>query len=458
MSETENITVTVSSDEYTAYMTVNSVSSLKLSLTQLGPVLKQHGVVFGIKKDALMKLVDQYNKGIPIENAIIAEGVRPFPGVRPEIDYKFNPSFSPHETQGGKTDYHEISKFISITKDQLLVVKKKFQKPVDGVTVTGKQTLFEKFDDIPITAGENVLQEEKDNIIYFKATSDGVLNYSDHRVSVFPKLEIPEDVDFSVGNIHFKGNVKVGRDVLPDFIIEAAGEIVLWGSAIACTLKAGKGIDVHAGIVGKNKGEIYSGSFIKTTFVENSNMTAKSDITVKTGIIGSHVNCEGSLKMELPRSRIVGSTIHAAKGIIAYNVGSPFDSSTTLVTGFNPEQEENHLKVKDKLDHKMKEAKDLEAKYGRPILERHKEPPAFSLRAKEDIARWDALKHEIQLTFEELKKAEEEMYDINAVIQIKETLFPRVTLQVGKGTIVTSQEFSGVTVRYSIEEEQVVIR
>jgi uncharacterized protein len=457
MNDKSNFKVTVSDDEYTAHVSVAQDPLVKLSLTDLGPLLKDHGVVSGIKKEVLITVIDRYKRGETIENFLVAEGVRPFPGVKPEVEYKFNISSTPMEVEAGKIDYREFSKFISVVKGQLLAVKKKFKKPIDGMTVTGKPVQFQKFDDIQMLVGDSIIKEENEDSIFYKAGLDGVLTFTNNRLGVFPKLDIQEDVDFKVGNIHFKGNVKIGRDVLPDFIIEASGQISIGGSAIACKLKASGSIEVKEGIVGRNKGEVCSDENITASFVENSKLAAKSDIIIKHSIIGSNVKCGGTLKMEMPRSHIIGSTIQASKGLVLYTVGSRFDSSTSLITGIWPENEKHYLEVKGALDNKLNEAKDLETRYGRAILEKTIAPPTFAPKVREDIIRWEMLKNEIQVLFDKMKKAEEDMYDNNAVIMVMDKIYPRVALSIGKGKYVTSQEYNNVTFRYSEEEDKILV-
>ncbi|UCH94335.1 MAG: DUF342 domain-containing protein [Candidatus Aminicenantes bacterium] len=457
MVEESNIKISISKDEYSAHMTVTPDPNLKLSLTDLGPLLKQQGVVFGIKKDALMSIIDRYKKRTYIDNILVAEGIRPCQGVKPAVEYKFKLSSQPKTDASGRIDYREISKILNIKKGQLLAVKRKLKPPVNGETVTGKRTTFPEIEDIPLKIGENVEKDEQEDFIYYRAARDGALKFERNTLWVLPTLEIKEDVDFSVGNVCFKGDVKVARDVLPDFIVEAEGKISIRGAAIACKLSSKDTIEVKAGIVGKNKGEVDSGEDITAAFVENARLNAEYDVMIKNGIIGSKVRCGGSLKMEMPRSRIVGSTIQAARGIVAYNVGSRLDTSTRLIAGIFPGKEEEYLKIKKHLVSRLNEAREIEKKYGRSILENKNFSPTASQQMKEDTAKWDLLKREIQRVHQRLKQTEEAMYDYGAVILVKETLYPRVYLEIGKYKLTTGEEFYNVTIKYSPEEDRLVI-
>jgi hypothetical protein len=321
------------------------------------------------------------------------------------------------------------------------------------MTVTGKRTTFPLIDDIPLHVGENIVKEEHPDFVYYKAGVDGALKFENYTLSVFPTLDIKEDVDFNVGNFCLKGDVKI----VPDFVVEAEGKISIWGSAIACRVIASDGIDVRAGIVGKNKGEAVSGEDITAAFVENAKLKAEYDIIIKSGIIGSDVHCGGSLKLEIPRSRIVGSIIQAGKGILAYNVGSRFDTSSQLITGIHAEKEKEYLKIKEHLNAKLNEAKEIEKKYGRPVLEKKDALRNITPQIRDDMVKWDIIKKELQMISQRLKQTEEAMHDHQAIIQVKETLYPRVYLKIGKYQLTTDREYHHVKVRYSEEEDRLVI-
>jgi uncharacterized protein (DUF342 family) len=455
----KNIQVKISSDGCKAHISIKQDPACpNLSLVELSEILKDHGVVYGVQKEVAMIIVGKYRQGADINNILVAEGVEPFEGVQPAVNYKFEISSKPKETESGKVDYREIQRILNVKEGQLLAVKRKMKPPRTGIMVTGQKTTFEPILDIPVLVADNIVKEDTEDETRYKAACAGALKFENQVLSVFPTLDIKQDVDFNVGNIYFKGDVKIGRDVLPDFIVEAHGSICLWGSAIACKLKALEGIEVRAGIVGKNKGFVHSGTDISATFVENATLEANGDVMVKNGIIGTTVRCNGHLTVDMKRSRIVGSTVKAAKGILACNIGSRFDTGTVLITGIYPDKEQDYVKIKQNLDAKWNEAKELEKRYGRSTLENKNFSRAFSDTIRQDSKRYDVLKQQIKTILQHLKKAEEAMYDYEAVIRVKETLYPRVQLQIGKHKLTTSKEYYNVTAHYSEEESKIIIK
>lgn len=452
------IEVTLSDDELQAFLNYSGpASEPPLNETRLKFLLRGQGVVSGIDEQALAAAVVEINAGRPVRDLLVAKGTPAKQGRDALMELHFEVSSKPQEDESGRINYREIGALVMARAGQLLAVKHKARGAVNGVTVTGKVLLMPKAEDIALTAGVNVEQLEEDEKIVFNAREDGVIKLENNILSVFPELDIDKDVDFNCGNIDFSGDVRIGRDVLPDFIVKAAGRIIIWGSAVACRLDSGQDIEVRAGIVGKGKGVVKSAGSIKAGFVENATLEALGDITVRSGIIGSSVKCNGMLKVDTRGGRIVESSVKAGRGIIVGNVGSRFSSATVLITGIIGDKETVWLEAKQKLEDKITEAQGIERRYGRSTLENKSLPPGFLEKCRKDLELWDTLKEEIRQIHEQVKEIEEEMFDYQAVIVIKEQLFPKVTLKIGRHELVSGREYQRATVRYSPEEDRLII-
>ncbi len=206
-------------------------SPFEIDNDELLRLLSAKSIVYGIKHDVVELTVLSCNQGTALKDVVIAEGIKPEQGQEASIDFKFELSKKPKVDDSGRADYREISMVVNVKQDQLLAVKRKMIQPVDGINVKGDKTVHPKLFDIPLSAGNNIHLDEQENTIFFRSASDGALRFENNILSVNPALEISDDVDFNVGNLRFKGDVKIHKDILPDFIVEADGDLhILWFS------------------------------------------------------------------------------------------------------------------------------------------------------------------------------------------------------------------------------------
>ena len=101
----QNVQVKISSDGCKATISLKQdPSHPNLSIDELTEILKDHGVVYGIQKEVMMIIVGKYRQGSEINSILVAEGVAPFEGVQPAVNYKFELSSKPKETEESLID------------------------------------------------------------------------------------------------------------------------------------------------------------------------------------------------------------------------------------------------------------------------------------------------------------------------------------------------------------------
>lgn len=169
------------------------------------------------------------------------------------------------------------------------------------------------------------------------ASLDGLVTLTNGSViNVFPVYEVNGDVDYSVGNIDFVGNVVVRGNVLTGFQIKAKGDIRIIGGVEGAELIADGSIEITAGILASNKGLIKAGKNVKSSFVQDGNIEAGEDVIVTQSIMhsriraGRNVICEG-------KGLIVGGIIQAGEMVSARTIGNTMSTATVIEVGVLPE-------------------------------------------------------------------------------------------------------------------------
>lgn len=458
MEQSDVFLVRISPDEQKAQLTIHRDANAVMSVEKLKEILKANGVIHGYKEDVLIRIVETLKTRPVAPNLVVAEGSKPIPGKKPTVKFHFeSASTRPGERRSGRTDYRDVSNIIKVQKDQVLAVKKLMKPPVNGKTVTGRELSPPHIYDIPVEAGENVAVKQNGDTLTFTATVDGSLTFARDTFAVSSSFKINRDVDFRVGNIRFSGNVHVGRDVKPGFVVQAGEHIFIGGSAVGCRLTSGGNLDVEAGISGKGKGQAVAKGNINASYVENAHLVSLKNISVKNSISSSSVICNGSITVETPGARVVNSTLKAAKGITVYNVGSRVDHKSRLITGIVPEYEQEYTMIKRAMDAKTKEILLIEKRYGKEALETKSFTRISSRRMKTDIEKWDLMSEEIKMSKEILDRAESLMYDHSAVITIKQALFPGIYLRIGRFEFTPAREYYNVTIHYSKDLQKLAL-
>ena len=160
-------------------------------------------------------------------------------------------------------------------------------------------------------------------------------------ISVYPISNIDGDVDYSTGNIDFNGDVVIGGSVQSQFSVKATGSVTIEGYIEAgATVTAGQDLLVQRGVLGSTT-ELVAGGHIMAKFIQEATVRAGGDVKVGSYVFNASVRAGGEVLvpgMGEGKSRaLVGGLIWGAQGISARSIGSPYNTSTRLVVGVDPD-------------------------------------------------------------------------------------------------------------------------
>ncbi|NLY89917.1 MAG: DUF342 domain-containing protein, partial [Firmicutes bacterium] len=204
--------------------------------------LEEKGITFGLRKESIGKALK--NPGTPV---LVAEGTPPVLSVDGYIDYIFEKKTEADPVDpSGKIDYFSFHKVASCKKGEILAVK---QQPLPGKP--GRNIFNEEVIPPPPAepkwrVGEGVIVIE-DNAI---ATKSGRPLIKDDRLVVLPVYCIDKDLDLSVGNIDFHGDVIVNGSVQDNFKIKATGRVKVAGNVTQALIEADGSVEVAKNIIG----------------------------------------------------------------------------------------------------------------------------------------------------------------------------------------------------------------
>jgi uncharacterized protein (DUF342 family) len=457
-----NLLVSFSDDLMEGYVSIIPKGEHRIpieNVRELTKRIKDSGIIYGLEDELINKMAEDYNSGKEIKNYLVAKGKPVEEGVNGTVEFKIDLTSQP-KIEDNKIDYKEIDKFKTIEKGELIAVKRKAIKGKRGITVTGLGKEAKEVESALLMAGKNVRTEESENEVYYYADETGVILYQKNSIAVHPILTITGDVDYSIGNLHYNGDIKIMGDVLPDFKVEASGKIIIMGTAIACIIKSDSDVIIKGGFAGKDKGKLFAKGDVDIGYVERGYIESFGDVYVKGGVLDSEILCNGTFFGELQTVKVMESKIKAGNGIHLYIAGSNLSKNVTLSTGFDLKKELELEKQTVVLNEYIKEFSELKKKYGGENLEEMNINPFQSSghnieQVKNNFKRYHELKQLIQQLHSEIKQFEQEVFKTNATIKIKKTIYAGAIITISDISKTVEKELHNVIFYLDKEENEI---
>ncbi|MGL4560740.1 MAG: DUF342 domain-containing protein, partial [Brevinema sp.] len=322
--------------------------------------LKKNNVVHGINDQYIEEILDHNLFNVV---HIIAKGTEIELGHDAHIEYHFmhdSENIKHAVREDGSINFKELNIIHNVHNGDILATKHSATPGKDGKTVTGRILPTTQGKDIEWQIGPNVtISPDKKHAI---ASSAGQVYIKDKKLFVDPALEISSDVDLSVGNIDFLGNVIIKGNVTDGFSVISGGNIEIHGHIGKCFIHAAGNIIAHQGIQGKDENRIECSGDLYARFVERSNVFVGGNIFITKALLHSHVICEKNVYVFGSKKAIIaGGNIKAQKEIICRQLGAESYIETHLEVGYSQQllteigALQNLLLEKEKKINSMKE-------------------------------------------------------------------------------------------------------
>lgn len=392
--------------------------------------LNDRKITYGIKSDAIKKLVDEK---LYYQDIVVAEGLPAENGIDARVEFYFDTSTekSFKIDEDGRVNFKELSMIKNVEAGTPLAKLHPNTLGTDGINILGLKVGAKEGKRLPIPKGKNV--EIDEDGVTLKASKTGEVKLIDGRVNVFSVYEVKADVDPSTGNIRFMGKVIVNGNVLTGFEIEAEGDIEVYGVVEGAKLTSNGNIVLHRGILGANQGEIVCRGDLVAKFIENCKAQCDGNIT-SDAIMQSSVLAGKKIEVTGKKGLIVGGIVRAGEEIKAKVIGAPMATVTEVEVGLNPElrkkYDDNKIEVKTASENleKSKQVVDLLTKMAKQgeLAEDKKTMMAKSVQLKLQMtARLEQLKKEqaeLEVIFEDVNKGK---------IKVMDTIYPGCRIAIG---------------------------
>lgn len=300
---------------------------IDISVNKIMAALEEKNISFGVLKEAIARAVE---RKLYDENICVAQWEAPENGIDGEIKYFYRPdqTLSPVENEYGIVDYKNLGLVRNITQGTPIATISMPTEGKPGKDITGRVVLQKKGVPVKLNIGAGTtLVNDGTEII---AATNGNLAFRNGTFCVDETLVINGDVDISSGNIDFIGSVTVRGSVFEGFRVTSKKDINVFGSVNNAELYADGNISIKIGSINSS---IECRGDVKLGYCENSNVKCKGNVE-SVSFVGGNVFA-GKKIIATGKGVMLGGKYTALDGIEASVIGSDNYVKTELTLGNN---------------------------------------------------------------------------------------------------------------------------
>ncbi|MBI5308247.1 MAG: DUF342 domain-containing protein, partial [Planctomycetes bacterium] len=335
---TKFLMVKVSDDHMKVYLSVKpfALENIDIKVDDVVKFLQTKNIASEINEESIETTLDKVRQdNFPIENILISEGTTVINGDDGKLEFLFNADqkIKPHKDTGGKVDFHDLSIVDSVEKEQPLVklIEPTFGK--SGKDVYGNVVAPVQGKPCMLPIGENTKVSGKDSTVLVSCI-DGNPQYTRGVVSVKSCYMVEKDVDFGVGNITSRGTIVVKGNVRSGFVLDAVGDIEVWGTVEDSLIKSKGSVLIKGGFIGSGKGKIEAEGDVTIGFARNQTIVA-NNVTILREAVDCTIYAKNIVKAGGDKISIEGGITTAGTLIEVEALGSKNEIYTDVEAGID---------------------------------------------------------------------------------------------------------------------------
>jgi uncharacterized protein (DUF342 family) len=414
--------------------------------------LRSNGIIFGLKEDVIAHLLDNQKYFM---KTLIAEGIAPTPSVNGYIKVLFEPHNKPnlHEDAHGRVDFKDIQVIKNTKQGEVLAEKIQSKLGTPGKNIFSEEVMMDKPMEGEWKIGANCQLSDDSKKLFASIAGRPILE-RDGTIRVDEVCYL-ENVDYSTGNVDFPGTIIVDGTVADNFTLRTKGSLMIKKSVGRVFLYAERDIVLSGGVMGRNGGVIESKADVYARFVEQGNIKAGKSIFIEEASLHSELVAGDSITIKGGRGELIGGEAIAGKMISVSKLGAVVETRTEVIVGLPPEILEELRKMKEEIaSHAeiLKKVKQSMAKLTDPKKVYTPEEKQMLLKLYEVERKYIDLLANTKTQYETLVVSYEPAP--YAYVEIEKNLFPKVSVNLGKGKIYNSElkNYNGHCFIYNNEE------
>lgn len=398
---------------------------IDITVDKIMAALDEKNISYGILENDIKEAVEQKRYE---ENICVAKWDAPIDGVDGTIKYYYNTDahLAPVENENGEVDYKNLGVVRNITSGTPIATITLPTEGSPGKDIMGRVIAQKKGIAVNVKVGKGTsLINDGQEII---ASVDGNLVYRDGSFNVDETLIINGDVEVATGNIDFIGAVNIKGSVFEGFRVTSKRSVTISGSVNNAEVIADEDISIKIGAINS---KIYSKGNIKLGFCENCKIHADGNIE-SVSFVGGEVFA-GEKMIASGKGVIVGGKYTALDGMEASVIGSENYTKTEITLGNNAVLN----KEKADLEKQIETMNDQADQLGKMLITLSEQAKKSKLSPEREQLKGQMLRNRLKLQSEVKKciariaEIEEELKQMqNLSVGAKRMFYPGVTLRI----------------------------
>lgn len=288
--------------------------------------LSRAGVVEGIDD---FDIKDMVAGGVYETPICVARAIPPRRGKNGFVTFRYDKEhkLKPQQDEFGIANYRELNSIVPIRKGEVIADITLPTPGEPGMNVFGKVIPAEPGTAAKVTVGKNTALTADGKAIV--ASVDGHILYGTGCFIVEDAVTVKADLDISIGNISFFGDVHIRGNVMEGFTITAGKNVRIDGTVFGGEITAGGNITIVGGCLNTKidcEGNVSAG------FCENTVINARGNVESKQFAF-CDVFCHGALTAKGMTGVIVGGKITSMHDVTAGIIGSEKYTATEINIG-----------------------------------------------------------------------------------------------------------------------------
>lgn len=344
-TESEEITVQVADDKMSATLTLCRRAQ-GYTVNEIKNTLKIYGVKYGLKDDIIEQMVQKEIYNSP---TVVAQGNFPVNGKDGYYKYYFKTetSSTPKILEDGSVDYLNMDLFESVTTGQVIAEYFPPTNGTAGFTVTGQIKLALPGKEQPPLRGQGFAVSE-DKKKYVSLMNGRIELKEDGKIEISRLYTITGDLDVSIGNVRFDGDVYVMGRMRSGLSIIATGNVVIDGHVGNVNIRSGGDVILKNGMQCSHEGQIECSGSISGRFFEAVTIRAKGDVNANY-FFNCDIESGGKITVSGNKGLIIGGNTRALLGIEAHGLGNTAEVPTYICVGITDEISREFSLLTDKI-------------------------------------------------------------------------------------------------------------